>query len=462
MYSSGISQNIIYSNQTGIKPQNSPAVTSYTQNPITQTSFKGEAPLVQEQQPVQNSMPTIRTTLSTKEEQDKYIELFSNLDKKEKQNLQLLLKSGILLSTNSNDKTSTLDSLYKIITTPRVQGLDPKVILKETVNAIVNPFTINQNFGDIPKYYVNDIVTKAKTNPKNPKDVINEQTINVPNSSACVSASIEFNLAKQMPAEYARFAEALTSPKMAVEKTIDLKNLTDNTLDSVYLLNMFEVPYEMKDFDKVKLVLAPDKNAYLRAQIQNNNKDYMERSLVDVLMQSTFMNVGSQQTYDSLTDLRGGKLSEDAKGLIEIEKTFTESIVEDKNKISVTYQILDENAKLTGYTTDFETIKKNILDSLTMGENVIIGYTQLDGSQKVVNGHEITIIGAAKDKNGKLMFICNDTDDNNPNPIIYPADYIIPMIHHAGLPQKIVEQDSQQTALWKEGLAAYKEAKAAA
>lgn len=458
MYSSSISQNSIYCNQTGnIKATNSP-VTSAAQNPIS-TSFKGESSPIQAQQPIQTA-PTLRTTLSTKDEQDKYIQLFSNLGKKERQNLELLLRAGILLNTNSNDKTSTLDSLHKILTTPRAKGLDPKVVLKETVNTIANPFIITQNFGDIPEYYVKDILTKAKPNSKNPKDVINEQTINVPNSSACVSASIEFNLASQMPAEFARFAEALTSPKMAVDKTIDLKNLTDNTLDSVYLLNLFELPYDMKDFNKAKLTLAPDKNAYIRAQIQNNDKDYMERSVVDVLMQSTFMNVGSQQTYDSLTDLSGSKFNEDSKGLIEFEKTFTESIVEDKNKISVTYQTLDENAKLTGYTKDFDSIKKDILDSLAMGESVIIGYTQLDGSKKVINGHEITIIGAGKDKNGKLIFICNDTDDNNPNPITYPADYIIPMIHHAGLPQKIAEKNMQTTDLWKEGLEQYKSAKA--
>ena len=421
-----------------------------------------------------NTTPTynIRTSLTTEDEKQKYSIVASSLDITGRKELDLLLKSGILLNTKSNDKSSTLDNLYKIITTPRAAGLTPQTVLKETVSTIANPFKITQNFGNIPNVYKNEILQKTHPNSKNPKDVINSQTINVDYSSACVSASIEFNLAKQTPAEFARFAEGLTSQKIAVDKTIDLKNLTDKTLDSVYLLNLFKVPYEMKDFDKAKLTLSPDKNAIIRAQIQNHDKDSQERSLIDVLMQSTFMNVGSQQTYDSLTDLRGGDFNYDDKGLIEFEKTFTESIVQNRNKMSVTYQELDENGKITGYTTDFNTMKKHILDSLAIGQNVIVGYTyfiknkdlqapdpEKSPNEEIITGHEITIIGAAQDKNGKLIFICNDTDDNNPNPITYTEDYLLPKIHHAGLPKEVLEEDPQYKEVWQEGLELYKEAK---
>lgn len=412
------------------------------QNPIKNPSFTATpAPLA------------LRTELTTNEDKEKYSKLIAALDKKDRKNLEKLLKNGVLLNASSNDRSSTLDSLYKIITTQRAQGLDPKVVLKEIVNTLANPFVITQRFGDTPKQYANEILSKPHDNK------INEKTINVEHSGACVAASIEFNLAKQMPSEFARFAEQLTSPKVAVDKIIQLKNLANNTLDAVWLLNAFEVPYEMKDFDKAKLTLAPDKNALIRAQIQNSNKDRLERSLVDVLMQSTFMNVGSQQSYNSLTDIREGKFNQNDKGLIEFEKTFTESVVEDKNKISVTYQIVDENAKLTGYETDFQTVKKHLLESLSMGENVIIGYTQTDDNNTIINGHEITIIGARPDKNGKLIFICNDTDDDNPRPIEYPEDYIIPKIHHAGLPQQVVEKDVKFVDNWVDGINAYKNAK---
>lgn len=456
MDSLSISQNKIYNTQPVTNPvQKSviPPVSSSTMRNSSSSSisFSGEQ---------QTPAITLRTQLTTSEETQKYSQLFAVLGKPERKNLELLLKSGILLSTNSNDKSSTLDNLYKIAATPRATGLDPNVILKETINTIVNPFTITQNFGDIPKQYASQILQKAQPNPNSKDDVINEKTIDVRNSSACVSASIEFNLAKQMPAEFARFAQELSSPKLAVDKTIQLKNLSEKTLDAVWLLDAFKVPYVMNDFDKAKLTLAPDKNAIIRAQIQNSNRDYMERSVIDTLMQSTFMNVGSQQTYDTLTDIRGGTFNYDNKGLIEFEKTFTESVVEDKNKTSVTYQILDENAKLVGSETDDATIKKHILASLAMGENVIIGYTQLDDKNEVVNGHEITIIGATKDKNGKLIFICNDTDDDNPNPIAYSEDYLIPKIHHAGLPQAVVEQDIKYVDSWIDGINAYKQAKA--
>lgn len=403
---------------------------------------------------------TLRTQLTNKEEQKKYVTLSENLDKKGKKNLDMLLKTGILLNANSNDKSSTLDNLYTMATTPRAQGISPQVALKETLVALARPEAITQTFEDIPKQYVKPILDAAHRNPDIKTDEINEKTINVDHSATCVATSIEFKLAKQMPAEFARFAQELTSPKVSVDKTIQLKNLADNTLDSIWLLNAFEVPYEMQDFDKAKLTLAPDKNAIIRAQIQNNHKDYYERSLVDVLMQSTFMNVGSQQAYDSLTDIRGGKFSINDRGLIEFEKTFTESIVKDRNEISVTYQNIDQDGKLVGYEADAKTVKRQILDSLAMGEGVIIGYTLVDRNKEVINGHEITIVGARQEKNGKLTFICVDTDDNNPNTVEYSEDYLIPKIHHAGLPKEVAEKDIKYKDSWIESMNAYKAAKA--
>ena len=246
---------------------------------------------------------------------------------------------------------------------------------------------------------------------------------------------------------------------MSVKKTIKMNNLADNTLDAIWLLNAFEIPYEAHDFDRATLKFAPDKNAIVRAFIQTVDKDRLERSPLDVLMQSTFMQVGSQQSYDSLTDKRAGKFNQNDKGLIEFEKTFTESVVEDKNKISVTYQTVDENAKLIGYETSFDTMKKQITDALNLGENVIVGYTQVDNTNTIINGHEITIIGTKTDKDGKMIFICNDTDDNVSKPIEYSEDYLLPKIHHAALPQSVVANDVNLVENWVEGLKTYKELK---
>ena len=241
-----------------------------------------------------------------------------------------------------------------------------------------------------------------------------------------------------------------------------MNNLADNTLDAIWLLNAFEIPYEAHDFDRATLKFAPDKNAIVRAFIQTVDKDRLERSPLDVLMQSTFMQVGSQQSYDSLTDKRAGKFNQNDKGLIEFEKTFTESVVEDKNKISVTYQTVDENAKLIGYETSFDTMKKQITDALNLGENVIVGYTQVDNTNTIINGHEITIIGTKTDKDGKMIFICNDTDDNVSKPIEYSEDYLLPKIHHAALPQSVVANDVNLVENWVEGLKKQSQMKQAA
>lgn len=432
---------------------------AFTSNPVNYVPLN----------PAINVSP-LRTRLEGKEEKNKYNTLLKNLDKDTKKTLKLMLKQGILLNANSNDNSSVLDNLYKIATTPRAAGLSNTGILKDTINTLFSPYNITQQFGDLPKgisEQVRDIYMEQKTMRKtNLLDrKIAELDVNVDHSGTCVASSIEFNLAKQMPAEFARFAAGISSSDMSVQKQIKLSNLADNTLDAVWLLNAFEIPFEMKDFDKATLTFTPDKNAIIRAQIQTLYKDPYERSALDVLMQSTFMQVGSQQSYDSLSDKRAGKFNQNDKGLIEFEKTFTESVVEDKNKISVTYQTVDENAKLIGYETDLATMKKQITTSLDRGENVIIGYTQVDDNNYIINGHEITIIGYKKapqtnpNAPEKLIFICNDTDDNQFEPIEYDEDYLLPKIHHAALPHDVVENDVQMTENWVEGLNTYKDMK---
>ena len=411
--------------------------------------------------PAQNI--NLRTALSTKEEKEKYTEISANLGKSGKKIMNTLLKNGVLLNTNSNDKSSVLDNLYKIIKEPRAEGLNAKSILNDTLATIAYPYLITQQFGDIPPEY-KDIVIQANNEGKtNLPDVYKgEMDVNVEHSGTCVAASTEFKLANQLPAEFARFAQEISSPKMSVDKTIQLDNLTDDTLSAVWLLNSFEIPWESKDLKTAKLKFAPDKNAIIRARIQTTHKDPSERSPLDVLMQSTFMQVGSQQSYNSLTDKRTGKFNQNDKGLIEFEKTFTESVVFDKNILSVTYQTVDENARLIGYETDLATMKKHILTALNEGEDVIIGYTQTDNNNIIVNGHEITIVGYRTGANGKTIFICNDTDDNVYNPIEYTEDYILPKIHHAALPKHIVENDINLVPNWIEGLNMYKQMKNAA
>ncbi len=406
----------------------------------------------------------LRTRLNSQEEKNKYNTILSQLDRTSKKQMKELLKSGVLLNANSNDKSTVLDNLYNISINDRAEGLPTSVILKDTIQILNDPHVITQQFGDIPKNIKNKLIDVYMDDNNWNKDKLiprklAQLDIDVEHSGTCVASSIEFNLAKKMPAEFARFVEGLTSPTLSVGKTIQLKNLTDNALDSIWLLNAFEVPYKADNFNQAHLTFAPDKNAIHRARMQVTNRDPNERSVVDVLMQSTLMQIGSQQTYNSLSDKRKGKFNQNDKGLIEFEKTFTESVVEDKNKISVTYQTVDDNARLIGYETDFDTMRRQISDALKLGENVIIGYTQVDDNNEIINGHEITIIGEKTDKYGNLIYICNDTDDDTPRPIEYSANYLLPKIHHAGLPQSVVQDDVKIVENWVEGLKHYNEMK---
>lgn len=223
---------------------------------------------------------------------------------------------------------------------------------------------------------------------------------------------------------------------------------------------MFEIKPEKIDFGSKNFdfTLTPDKNARTRAQIQNKHWDKGERNILDVFMQSTLMHSGSEQTYNSLIDKREGKFNSNPEGLGEFEKIFLETIIENEERLSMVYQKVDANQNLVGWGCDFATIQKHIIDTLNMDDDVIVGYvltnetsgdtmlpdyvnTPDNAPNKIINGHEITIVDYKQDKNGKITFICNDTDDGLDELIEYPADYLIPKIHHAGYAAKIVEAD---------------------
>ena len=403
------------------------------------------------------SASSLRTELSSNDEKKKYNNLQKNLNRHSVKELEALLKKGILLNADSADGSSVLDNLNKIITTPRAEGLDSKQLAQHLIATLNNPFNITQQFGNIPPQLEPKIVENYM-NDCNIQDISQaKQEANVLHSGTCVAASIEYSLASKKPAEFERFTEGLTSPNMSVDKKIHLDKLADNALDAIWLLNAFEVPYKDETFHTAVLTFKPDKDAIVRAQIQTRDFDKGERTPIDVMMQSTFMQVGSQQAYNSISDKRAGKFNQNDKGLIEFEKTFTESVIEDKNKISVTYQKVDENARLTGYETDMETLKRHLTQTLDLGDNVIVGYTQTDNNNVIINGHEITVIGYKKDNNGKLKFICNDTDDNQAKPVEYTEDYLLPKIHHAALPKNVVKDDVKMVENWVEGLNKYQE-----
>lgn len=382
------------------------------------------------------------------EQKQKYNDLKNVSNSYTKNTLKKLLKTGRLLNKSSNDGSTVLDNLHKIATTPRHKGLSAQNILNETLKAIENPFIITQNFGDIPPEKVDALVAFEKSlqgtqdAPAGLTD--NPNTFNVPASSTCVAASMQFNLADKKPAEYARMAEGLSSENTEVISHVKYDNIAPGMAESLELLKDFEIPAKAHDWQTVEVKIQPDTNGIVRAQIQNNHKDAGERSSVSALMQSAFMNLGSQHSYNALTDKRYGKFSSNNEGLTEFEKNFTESIIDNDSKLSVTYQNVDENQILTSYNFDEKSTEKHLLDTLSSGSNIIVGIVDMDENNRIIGGHEITIIGVKKDFKGNVNFICNDTDDNYDGAIMIKSEDLIPKIHHAGIPTKLVNLPEPQ------------------
>lgn len=380
-------------------------------------------------------------------EQQKYDEILHSLPEKSVVEFENLHKHGVLADKKSNDKSSTLDNLYKILTTERAGGLDKTAILCETIGHLNNPYLISQKSDNSITNYL-----EAVFSPKTP---LYEKE----NSSTCTAACIEFDLAKQEPAEFVRFIEGLTSPAVEVEKTIDLDNLADKTLDAIWLLNIFEIPHEEKNFNKAKILLKPDDMVLLKIGLENKREKFSkQRNTIDTLLQSTFMNVGSQQSYNSLTDRREGNFNVTDRGLIEYEKTFVESIVRNKNIISVNYQKINDKGEITGYEADFPTIKQQLLETLARKENIVAGLTNKTNSGKL-KGHEIVITGARTNENGKTEFLCYNSDMEKTSPVVYGEDYLLPRIHHAGIPKEVVLKTMGFKEGWILGLENYKSLK---
>lgn len=401
------------------------------------------------------SAVTVRTELTTREEKKKYNELSGVLDRNYRKKLEYGLKTGILLKNDSADKTSVLDNLHKILKEPRDKGLDGQTILKEALDIIHNPYVITQTCEDIPAEYKTPIIGLITNLSEDVEEIqrVNFELDNM-HTGTCPTASVEFDLATKQPAEFFRMVEGLTSPKNETYKVIDMNALSEKSVDATWLLKTFKTPHEKLSFDKAVVQLKPDENAIIRARIQNNHRDPGERSIIDVLMQSTMMQLGSQQTYDSLTDKRAPNAwTEEDSGLIDFEKTYVESIMENKNTTSVIYQKVDENGKLVGYEKDFNTIKKELLDTLALGHNIIIGYTWPDpDNDNKLAGHEITIVGVKTNEKGESVFICQDSDDDIDRPIEMPESQLLPMIHHAGLPEEIASRDFEYEDSWKVGM----------
>ena len=108
------------------------------------------------------------------------------------------------------------------------------------------------------------------------------------------------------------------------------------------------------------------------------------------------------------------------------------------------------------FREDYHTLFKN---KLWKGETVyyeVVGYTHTDADNRVINGHEITIVGVERDKKGNEVFVCNDTDDFKDASVRYDVKYLLPKIHHAGSPVAALKDDPQLVSSWFDSLTEYK------
>lgn len=381
------------------------------------------------------------------EEEKQYAEILVKLPYKSMKKLDVLRRNGILQERNSNDGTSTLENLHRILSEKRAKGLTNVGVLQEAIDRLENPYTITQKSDN------------SRTNVLDAIFDFNNSVCPLENSGTCTASCIEFDLAHKAPAEFTRFVAGLTSEKLSVEKEINMENLADNVLDGIWLLNTFKTPKVEDNFKTMNLTLKPDENILFKIKLNNQSvTPFKKRSNVDTILQSTFMNVGSEQSYNSLTDMRSGIFNVNRKGLIEFEKTFVESVVRDKNIISVNYQKIADNGEIVGYEADFATMKQQLLDALEMKQNVILGLTNRVSNGNL-KGHELVLVGAKTHQNGKTDFYCYNSNSDSGKPVFYSEDYFLPHIHHAGLPKEVVVKNMVFKEGWQIGLENYKQSK---
>lgn len=413
------------------------------------------------------NLAPINTNLS-KADKEKYLYLMDYLKnvrssrtsdgKTPSKQLDILLKNGKLLSKSKNDNSTTLDNLYDIATIQRAENLDAKKIITDTLDILVNPRYVTQNFGDIPNNEVQSVLSKQKPD----SEVVKNPTLmNVFASGTCCAASNEVNMADKYPSEMARWISKLTSSDKELYLNVDLKTISKDPLEASTILKVLGADNEKFSYNANKIKVTLDNNAYLRAKIQSDYWDEGERNIADVIIQSAIMGLGSQNTYDSLTDTRAAMFNSNTQGLVEVEKTFVESLIKNKEITSLVYQKIDDDQNLIGYTTTFDKIAKHITDTIDNGDDVIIGYVltnetagitknpqynpSVQGApNQVINGHEITIVDYMRDSFGKINFVCVDTDDDSKDFVIYNSDWLLPKIHHAGYPAYIVKDDEKE------------------
>lgn len=430
-------------------------------------------------QKVLENMKNARTEMN-KSETIKYNIIKSKISSEYQTKLVNALKNGQLLQDNSDNKTTVLESLYKILTTPRADNLDGKQIVEECIDILDNPYVITQSAEDIPEEYQEEcterlVAHEMKMYERRLEDynksvaemltlqadfekmtpeaqrltmeqmsapipspiIITEETarnsveqrqdelFNYRNVNTCAAASIEFYLASQHPAQFFKMVEELTSEQKSFMKNVNWNNLNNEN---------FHTDCTIIDKKNAIVKITADENAYLLAKIQTKHKDENERSIVDIIMQSTIMNLGSGGTYESIGDrygLTSYKCYDFAESGLKAEMAeFVLDILCDDNIECSIYKDYDYKANKLKDMYNPADIKNEILDALNRKGSVVAGFCWNDAITGIC-GHEITIIGYTTNMNGDGFFIIQDSDDSESKPALWEEKSCLEMLHHA-------------------------------
>jgi len=252
-----------------------------------------------------------------------------------------------------------------------------------------------------------------------------DELFNYRNVNTCAAASIEFYLASQHPAQFFKMVEELTSEQKSFMKNVNWNNLNNEN---------FHTDCTIIDKKNAIVKITADENAYLLAKIQTKHKDENERSIVDIIMQSTIMNLGSGGTYESIGDrygLTSYKCYDFAESGLKAEMAeFVLDILCDDNIECSIYKDYDYKANKLKDMYNPADIKNEILDALNRKGSVVAGFCWNDAITGIC-GHEITIIGYTTNMNGDGFFIIQDSDDSESKPALWEEKSCLEMLHHA-------------------------------
>ena len=385
-----------------------------------------------------------RKTL-TEKEKVYYAKIYSSLDKETKLKFEKCLKSGKLLLNDSNDNSTILKNLYRIFSEPRAKEVNRDTIIKECINILDNPLIVTQNPEDIPAGFIKN----ASEYVFNQEEAVRERKRAIAKHSAymmliledeeykdkatemkritemlanrnlgtCVAASIEFVMASKHPAEFIRIIAGLTSEKKEVKKMLDLRkaDLMDDDLDFI------KIPNKLIN-NRRELTLKADNGAYFLANMQKVCQDNDERTTIDILFQSMIFQIGTQGSYNSISDKHSSLFNKE-DGLNNIEENYILQVLFGVKPQDMVYREYNSDWSLDK-EVDNSIIEKDIDSALRTGKYILIGINCSDTTD-YTDGHELTIIGKTKGLDGTEYYVCKDTDQSFTRPVQIKKEFLL-------------------------------------